>query len=240
MSQGARRNERVVVVDKSLEEQLHFQKKLNQITNRIHAAKDTNDILLNLQNDILSLFDAERITIYMVDGIKKQIVSKFKTGNEIAEIRVPLGSGSIAGYCAASGRLINIENAYDDDELKAIHQDFAFDKSWDEKTGYRTIQVLASPISYNKYLLGVIQLINKKSAPSFTADDQSSVQEISKVLGIAFFNNQKAAQKRRPTKFDYLIANSIHYGKRPGNGDFQCQEIQEAGGKRAHDRSPGV
>jgi type II secretory ATPase GspE/PulE/Tfp pilus assembly ATPase PilB-like protein len=209
MSQGARRNERVVVVDKSLEEQLHFQKKLNQITNRIHAAKDTNDILLNLQNDILSLFDAERITIYMVDGIKKQIVSKFKTGNEIAEIRVPLGSGSIAGYCAASGRLINIENAYDDDELKAIHQDFAFDKSWDEKTGYRTIQVLASPISYNKYLLGVIQLINKKSAPSFTADDQSSVQEISKVLGIAFFNNQKAAQKRRPTKFDYLIANSI-------------------------------
>jgi hypothetical protein len=98
-----------VVVDKSLEEQLRFQKKLNHITNRIHAAKDTNDILLNLQHEILSLFDADRITIYMVDGIKKQIVSKFKTGSEVAEIRVPLGSGSISGYCAASGRLINIE-----------------------------------------------------------------------------------------------------------------------------------
>jgi type II secretory ATPase GspE/PulE/Tfp pilus assembly ATPase PilB-like protein len=209
MSQGARSNERVVVVDKSLEEQLHFQKKLNQITNRIHAAKDTNDILLNLQNDILGLFDAERITIYMVDGIKKQIVSKFKTGNEIAEIRVPLGSGSIAGYCAASGRLINIENAYQGDELKAINPDLVFDNSWDEKTGYRTTQVLAAPISYNKYLLGVIQLINKKSGRPFNQEDHNSVQEISKVLGVAFFNNQKAAQKRRPTKFDYLIANSI-------------------------------
>jgi type II secretory ATPase GspE/PulE/Tfp pilus assembly ATPase PilB-like protein len=209
MSQGARISERVVVVDKSLEEQLHFQKKLNQITNRIHDAKDTNDILLNLQNDILSLFDAERITIYMVDGIKKQIVSKFKTGSEIAEIRVPLGSGSIAGYCAASGRLINIGNAYKDDVLKAIHPDLVFDKSWDEKTGYRTTQVLAAPISYNKYLLGVIQLINKKSGQPFNHEDHNSVQEISKVLGIAFFNNQKAAQKRRPTKFDYLIANSI-------------------------------
>jgi type II secretory ATPase GspE/PulE/Tfp pilus assembly ATPase PilB-like protein len=209
MSLGAKTEERIVIVDKSLEEQLRFQKKLNHITNRIHAAKDTNDILLNLQHEILSLFDADRITIYMVDGIKKQIVSKFKTGNEVAEIRVPLGTGSISGYCAASGRLINITNAYDEKELKAIHPDLVFDKSWDEKTGYRTTQVLAAPVSYNKYLLGVIQLINKKSGQPFTAEDHTSVQEISKVLGIAFFNNQKAAQKRRPTKFDYLIANSI-------------------------------
>ena len=209
MSVGAKTEERIVVVDKSLEEQLRFQKRLNHITNRIHAAKDTNDILLNLQHEILSLFDADRITIYMVDGIKKQIVSKFKTGTDLAEIRVPLGSGSISGYCAASGRLINIANAYDERELKAIHPDLAFDKSWDEKTRYRTKQVLAAPISYNKYLLGVIQLINKKSGQPFNAEDHNSVQEISKVLGIAFFNNQKAAQKRRPTKFDYLIANSI-------------------------------
>jgi type II secretory ATPase GspE/PulE/Tfp pilus assembly ATPase PilB-like protein len=209
MSVGAKTEERIVVVDKSLEEQLRFQKKLNHITNRIHAAKDTNDILLNLQHEILGLFDADRITIYMVDGIKKQIVSKFKTGSEVAEIRVPLGSGSISGYCAASGRLINITNAYDERELKTIHPDLTFDKSWDEKTGYKTTQVLAAPVSYNKYLLGVIQLINKKSGRPFNAEDHTSVQEISKVLGIAFFNNQKAAQKRRPTKFDYLIANSI-------------------------------
>jgi len=209
MAVGAKPDERIVVVDKSLEDQLRFQKKLNNITNRIHAAKDTNDILLNLQSEILGLFDADRITIYMVDGIRKQIVSKFKTGNEVAEIRVPLGSGSIAGYCAASGRLLNISNAYDDGELKSINADLSFDKSWDEKTGFKTSQVLACPVSYNKYLLGVIQLINKKTAKAFTSEDQTSVQEIAKVLGIAFFNNQKAAQKRRPTKFDYLIANSI-------------------------------
>ncbi|MBP1741078.1 MAG: putative phytochrome sensor protein, partial [Deltaproteobacteria bacterium] len=61
--------------EKVLEEQLKFQKRLNNITNKIHAAKDTRDILLNLQGEILSLFDADRITIYMVDGIKRQIVS---------------------------------------------------------------------------------------------------------------------------------------------------------------------
>jgi type II secretory ATPase GspE/PulE/Tfp pilus assembly ATPase PilB-like protein len=195
--------------EKILEEQLKFQKRLNNITNKIHAAKDTNDILLNLQGEILSLLDADRITIYMVDGIKRQIVSKFKTGNEVSEIRVPIGNDSIAGYCAASGKMVSIANAYDDTELKKLSPGLTFDKSWDEKTGYKTNQVLVAPVSYNKYLLGVIQLINKKGGKQFTQEDQSSVQEIAKVLGIAFFNNQKATQKRRPTKFDYLIANNI-------------------------------
>ena len=194
---------------KSVEDQLKFQKRLNAITNKIHSAKDTTDILLNLQEEILGLFDADRITIYVVDGIKKQVVSKFKTGDEIAEIRVPIGMESIAGYCAASGRVVTIANAYDEQELKKINPELTFDKSWDEKTGYRTKQILVTPVSYNRYLMGVIQLINKKNGATFSTDDQATVQEISKVLGIAFFNNQKAGQKRRPTKFDYLIANNI-------------------------------
>ena len=201
--------QQMVPTEKSLEEQLKFQKKLNNITNKIHAAKDTTDILLNLQEEILSLFDAERITIYIVDGIKRQIVSKFKTGNEVSEIRVPIGNDSISGYCAASGKMVNITNAYDENELKKLSPTLVFDRSWDEKTGYKTNQVLVAPVSYNKYLLGVIQLINKKSGKQFSTEDKISVQEIAKVLGIAFFNNQKATQKRRPTKFDFLIANNI-------------------------------
>ena len=197
------------VQTKSLEEQLKFQKRLNSITNKIHSAKDTNDILLNLQGEILSLCDADRITIYVVDGVRKQIVSRFKTGDEVNEIRVPISNESISGYCAANGKVVNILNAYDENELRRISPELKFNRSWDEKTGFRTSQVLAAPILYNKYLLGVLQLINKKNGVQFTPDDQTSVHEIAKVLGIAFFNNQKAAQKRKPTKFDYLISNSI-------------------------------
>jgi len=195
--------------EKSLEEQLQFQKRLNNITNRIHSAKDTNDILLNLQDDILSLLDADRITIYVVDGVNKQIVSRFKTGDEVAEIRVPISNDSISGFCAVSGRIVNITNAYDDTELKRINPDLQFNKSWDGKTGYRTNQVLAAPISYNKYLLGVIQLINKKKGSHFTLEDQTTVLEIAKVLGVAFFKNQRAVQRKKPTRFDYLISNNI-------------------------------
>ncbi len=194
---------------RTLEEELEFQKKLNYITNKIHSARDTDDILLNLQSEILSLFDADRITIYVVDGIRKQIVSRFKTGNEINEIRVPIEKSSIAGYCAATGILVNIRDAYNDKELQSINPQLRFDKSWDQKTGYKTTQVLVAPITYNKFLLGVIQLINKKNGDVFGKEDERSVKEIAKVLGIAIFNNHRDAQKTKPTRFDYLIANNI-------------------------------
>ena len=176
---------------KFLEEQLQFQKKLNNITNRIHSAKDTNDILINLQSEILGLFDADRNTIYVVDGVKKQVVSRFKTGDEVAEIRVPITNESISGYCAASGKIVNIVNTYYDNELRRINPKLQSNKSFNAKTGYKTTQVLASPVTYNKYLLCVIQLLNKKDESHFTLEGQSSVQEIAKVLGLAFFNNQK-------------------------------------------------
>lgn len=196
-------------VAKSLEEQLEYQKRLNKITNSIHSATDINDILINLQNEILGLFDADRITIYVVDGVNKQIVSKIKAGDEINEIKVPINSKSIAGYCAGSRKMANISDVYNDDELKAINPGLKFDKTWDQKTGFKTSQVLVVPVFYNKFLLGVLQLINKKDGKRFSAEDQSSAIDIAKVLGTAFFKNQKAATKAKPTRFDYLIANNI-------------------------------
>ena len=195
--------------EKFLEGQLEYQKKLNSITNKIHSASDTNDILLNLQDEILGLFEAERITIYVIDGINKEIVSKFKSGNEINEIRVPIGKESIAGYCAAKGKVINVADVYDQEKLGLISPQLRFDKSWDKKTGYRTTQVLVAPIIYNRYLMGVVQLINKKGGQHFTEQDEASVLDTSKILGIALYKNQKLAKKVKPTKYDYLIIHNI-------------------------------
>jgi len=214
--------------EKYLEHQLLFQKKLNAITNKIHSAKDTNDILINLQDEILGLFDADRITIYVVDGIRKQIVSRFKTGSEISEIRVSIGNGSVAGYCAAIGKVVSIIDAYDDRELKEIHPKLGFDKTWDKKTGYKTKQILVAPITYNKYLLGVMQLINKKNGDAFTDEDCESLTDIGRVLGIAIFNNQRAVQKTKTTRFDYLITNNIISSKDLGEAMSRARKAKRS------------
>jgi type II secretory ATPase GspE/PulE/Tfp pilus assembly ATPase PilB-like protein len=193
----------------ALQKELQFSKRLNFITNKIHSSRDIDDILINLRESILGVFDADRLTIYVVDGANKEIVSRFKTGEEINEIRLPINNKSIAGYSARSGRIANIGDAYDNNQLKKISPELTFDKSWDEKTGYMTKQVLVAPIKFDKYLLGVIQLINKVNGRYFTLEDQNSVIEIAKVLGIAFYNHQRLRQRTRRTKFDHLISNNI-------------------------------
>ncbi|MBC8466506.1 MAG: GspE/PulE family protein [Deltaproteobacteria bacterium] len=213
---------------KILEEQLKYQKRLQSITNRIHAAKDTNDILLELHSDLLGFFDADRLTIYLVDSAKREIYSKIKTGDEINEIRLPINSGSLSGFCAQSGKLLNIQDVYDDDELKSFDPKLKFDKAWDQRTAYRTKQVLVAAITYNRYLLGVVQLINKKGGERFSQADQSSVLDIAKVLGIAFYKNQKVAQKPKPTKFDFLITNNILTDKDLDNAISRARKTKKS------------
>lgn len=191
-------------------ERLSYYKALNDIGNQIHSAKDINEILINLKDQILSLFDADRITIYVVDGKKKEIYSRFKAGPTPEEIRVPINNKSIAGYTANNAQLTNIANAYDRHELSMINKDLYFDKSWDEKSNYVTKQVLTVPIFFKKYVIGVLQLVNKRGGDRFTLEDQNSAAEMAKVLGIAFFNQKKLTQKaKKRTRFDYLINNSL-------------------------------
>jgi len=191
-----------------LQQRLAYAEHLQQIINQIHSAKDLDHILVDLKDEILGLFDAERLTLYAVDAERKEIYSKFLDIDEVKEIRVPISEQSIAGFVAKYRRPINIGDAYNRVELNAISPALIFDSSWDTKSGFRTKQILTYPIvAENKYLVGVIQLVNKKSGGHFTKKDEESVVEITKTLGIAFYTQFKLARKT-PTKFDSLVANS--------------------------------
>lgn len=192
----------------ALKQDVQYREKLWEITNRIHAASNIDEILINFEDDVTNLFEAERITVYVVDGIKRELVSRVKSGDEISDIRLPISPHSLAGYVAYKGELINIKDVYDEVEIFSIDPDLEFDASWDKKTGFRTKQVLVSPIRFQKYLLGVIQIINRKDGASFAERDVAAAQELSKTLGIAIYN-QKRMAKARPGKFDYLVVNGF-------------------------------
>jgi type II secretory ATPase GspE/PulE/Tfp pilus assembly ATPase PilB-like protein len=192
-----------------LEEKLLLRKALLEITNRIHAAQNIKQILVDLKDGILNLFCAHSITIYVVDRPRNEIYSMFLTGAQVKEIRVPITNRSIAGYVASNGKVVNIADAYDSEELKGIDKELAFDVSWDKKSGFRSKQILAAPIFHNQTLMGVVQILNKKGTNGkFSADEQGFLQEISDVLGVAFFNQERYA-RRRKTRFDYLISRDL-------------------------------
>lgn len=72
------------------------------------------DELLNLiMQEITTLMDADRSSLFLVDHERKQIWSKIALKAEVKEIRLPLGKG-ISGHVAAAGETINIPDAYKD------------------------------------------------------------------------------------------------------------------------------
>ncbi len=192
-----------------LEAKLHIRQALLDITNRIHAAPNLKQILVDLKDGILNLFNAHSMTIYVVDRPRNEIYSMFLSGTQVKEIRVAINNKSIAGYVANNGRVVNIGDAYDVGEIKGIDKELSFDVSWDKKSGFRTKQILAAPIYHNKTLMGVVQILNKKAGSGkFSEDEKGFLEEISDVLGVAFYNQERYA-RRRKTRFDYLITHDL-------------------------------
>jgi type II secretory ATPase GspE/PulE/Tfp pilus assembly ATPase PilB-like protein len=187
------------------QKELSYRKRLIEIANMINSAPSIQDILVDIKDKILDLVEAERVTIFALDTKNQELFSLFKVGNDVKEIRVPKTFGSIAGFTALSRKTANIKSAYDAAELARLHANLRFDSRWDKTTGFRTNQVLACPILFDKYLLGVLQLINKRAGTTFSPRDEEAAEELAKILGIAFYNQLKAARSNKPTKFGLLV-----------------------------------
>jgi type II secretory ATPase GspE/PulE/Tfp pilus assembly ATPase PilB-like protein len=193
----------------ALQERLANEQRLVHLIDRIHSAKTLDSIFIEVQGEILTFFDADRMTLYAVDNDKKEVYSKFLAIDAVREIRVPISPKSVSGFVALSKQTVNIADAYDAAELKKISPELSFDSSWDKRTGIRTTQILCMPILNEGKVLGVMQLLNKKRGPRFTKDDEVSVARIAKTLGIAFNNQAQLGAQRRGTKFDYVISQGL-------------------------------
>jgi type II secretory ATPase GspE/PulE/Tfp pilus assembly ATPase PilB-like protein len=66
--------------------------------------------------------------------------------------------------------------------------------------------VLSTPILFDKYLLGVLQLVNKRGeGTTFSPRDEEAAEELAKILGIAFYNQHRAARSNKPSKYGGLV-----------------------------------
>ena len=190
---------------------LVFLKNLQAVTNKIHATSHIDEIMLALSQDICNLFNADRLTIYVIGEDKQSIVSKIKTGlNSFKDIRLPISEQSIAGYAAHAKTVVNLSDVYDDVELRQYSEKMHFLQEVDKRTGYRSKQMLATPVldADNGDLLGVVQLINHKTDMPFAEFEIEGAGELAKTLAIAFTQRQKAPFVAR-SKYDYLIADAV-------------------------------
>ncbi|MDA8382937.1 MAG: ATPase, T2SS/T4P/T4SS family [Betaproteobacteria bacterium] len=190
---------------------LAFTKKLQAITNRIHAAQNIDEIITGLSEEICALLEADRITIYVMSDDGQWIVSKVKTGlDAFKDIRLPIGAQSIAGYAAATKTLLNIADVYDPEELRRLSPGLHFLPDVDKRTGYRAKQMLVAPIiDDGDELLGVVQLINTLSGLRFPRLADGDLMEIAKTLAIAFRQRKSAPPTPGLGKFEDLCRRGV-------------------------------
>ncbi len=186
-----------------------YRTRLQAICNKINAVNNLDEILIDLKDDITSLFEADRLTLYVVDAQKRELVSRFQSANDIEEIHLPISTKSIAGWCVLKNRPVNVTNAYDVKELAAIDPALRFDESCDMLTGFTTRQVLAHPIVFKNSLLGVIQLMKRKVGSAFGQIDEHSLKEVSDILGIALYTLKRLAKRYATGKFNLLLENHL-------------------------------
>jgi type II secretory ATPase GspE/PulE/Tfp pilus assembly ATPase PilB-like protein len=191
---------------------LAFSKKLQAVTNRVHSTSNIDEIILDVSRDICQLFEADRMTVYIMSEDGSSIVSKVKTGlNSFKDIKLPISESSLAGFAALNKRHMNIKDVYDDAELKQYSPNLTFLKAVDQRTGYRSKQMLIAPIlggDTGTELMGVIQLINNLSGQPFSSLHDEGVMELSKTLAIAFRVRQQMPGSVQ-SKFEYLVIDNV-------------------------------
>lgn len=123
--------------------------------------KDLDRLLDYIGRQVLEALQAERCGIFLLDEEKQEIWSKVAIG-EKQEIRFPKGTG-IAGRTIDTGKPELIPDAYQCPD---------FNRSIDEKTGFRTRDILSIPLTnLQGKSIGCFQVINKKEG-TFNEEDQ--------------------------------------------------------------------
>jgi len=169
-----------------LKRQLEFQVRLNAVIQRIQESASFRDVMPEIEEDLLSLLNAERITVYQRSRTEPALVSKYKSGAEVKEIRVALSTSSIAGYVGLNQKPVRVSDVYDTDELTKIHPNLRFDKSYDLKSGFRTQSMIVVPIKSKDVLFGVIQVLNRRGGGAFTDVELRNTIKLGFFLGNQF------------------------------------------------------
>lgn len=132
----------------------------------ISGETELEPVLVELAQLGKDLAGADRCTVWLHDEVSHENWTLVAQG--IEPIRIPADSGFV-GVSIQQGESLRIDDAYQDDR---------FNRSIDEKTGYRTYSILTVPFQNAQGLyFGAFQAINKLPVgTAFSKEDQQLIQ----------------------------------------------------------------
>jgi signal transduction histidine kinase len=154
---------------------------LREVGNALGTTLEIDDLLELILGRLTDLLEADRSTLYLLDESAGDLVSRIVVGHEVRSIRLKVGHG-IVGIVAKTGKPIRLREAYKDPR---------FEPEWDLLSGFRTATMLAAPLkNHLGRTIGVIQVLNKRTANEFTFEDEAILSALSTQAAVAIDNSR--------------------------------------------------
>ena len=190
------RNNKKLEDIKDLKAEIGRSKLLLDISRKIASIKNLSEILWTIVEFVTKNVDADRGTLFLNDEETNELYSRVAQGDLTREIRI-LNTVGIAGgiFQSQVGEIIH-----------DVYSDERFNKDVDQETGYKTKNMICSPVrTVNGKIIGVIQVLNKNKG-RFTKDNLEFVNSVATQAAVSIQNaqNNEFFEKKRAQEMEFI------------------------------------
>ena len=169
---------------------------LLEINKKIAGITNLSQILWHLIEFISDELDADRGTLFLNDSETNELYSRIAQGNLTREIRI-LNNVGLAGaiFQSQTGEIIH-----------DVYSDKRFNKDVDQETGYKTKNMICTPVKTVKgSVIGVLQVLNKRKG-RFTKNDLLFVDTVATQAAVSIQNAQNTEhyEKKRAKELEFI------------------------------------
>ena len=169
---------------------------LLEINRKIAGIKNLSEILWTIIDFVTENVNGDRGSLFLNDEETNELYSRIAQGELTREIRI-LNTVGIAGaiFSSKQGEIIH-----------DVYSDKRFNKEVDQETGYKTKNMICSPVkTVDGRIIGVIQVLNKKKG-RFTKDNLNFVDAIATQAAVSIQNaqNNEFFQKKRAQEMEFV------------------------------------
>jgi len=171
---------------------------------------DLSGLLLMILEKSRPWIQAEACSIFLPDEETGELVIHSAQGDstpQLGTLRVPKGQG-IVGTAMKERKTIRVDD---------VSKDSRFYSKADEKTGWRTKALLASPLLDGGECVGVIEFLNPIGRAAFTSGDETMVEYFAGLVAAALvrIRAHRAALERAAVQRDLDLARELQGGLLP-------------------------
>ncbi|TYB31023.1 MAG: SpoIIE family protein phosphatase [Candidatus Mcinerneyibacterium aminivorans] len=168
-------------------------KQLIDVVKLLNSSLDFEKIKKIIIQQTKKIFNAEASSLLFLDKEKNELYFDVATGEKgdiVKEIRVPADKG-IAGWIIKNNKPLLVKN---------VKEDKRFYSGVDKKSNFTTKSIMGAPVYNGNDVFGVIEVLNKKTAGTFSEDELKLLEVFSDLASLNIRNalwHKNALEKER-------------------------------------------